>query len=605
MIEGFSPYRRFVLGIPVGAIVTGLTALVLLPVGALLGVGSFPFSAIFFVHFTLLLLAGWSSLLFLHRLLGQGSFPPTLAWGILLLFLLIILGNGLLPPTAPDALLHHLAVPRWWAIEGSLAPFPWHEWSFYPALVNLGFTALLARGLESWTAAYHALYLLVTCGVLAGFAWHRFRHHETAVVAFLLTLTLPLAVRLAAAPLADLGTALYTAAAFALIVYGVEARRLRSLLILGGFALGLALGTKYLALLTTAALLPALVLYLRRSGLRWGRTLRCLALVGASALLTCLPWAARNVWWTGNPLYPLMSGILRGTPAGRGLTEAVGAGHLITGPESTWLELLLTPVMMLLFGRDADPAHFDGVLSPLLLLCIIPAWRLRREPWFLFLGATTLLYAVGLASLSTARARYILPVLLPVIVLAARGVFDTALLFKRRYERRIVGALLGAHLAVAIVYAVHFTIRAELAGYLMGRIDRATYLSARLPDYGMITWMNEHLPPSSYTALLFAGDHVYYHAGRVIPEGHSSSHPILQWLKDSPRASFLAAELVNRNIDYLMVDGTESATELTRLLSPQEYQEWQVFNRDHLELLHQIGRWQLWQVRQGQPEGAG
>ncbi len=40
-------------------------------------------------------------------------------------------------------LIHHLAVPKWWIEAGEIHPIQWHEWSYYPMLLQLVYTMLL------------------------------------------------------------------------------------------------------------------------------------------------------------------------------------------------------------------------------------------------------------------------------------------------------------------------------------------------------------------------------------------------------------------------------------------------------------------------------
>ena len=152
-------------------VVAGILLLLLLPIGETLGPLSALYKLVMFVHLGVLLAAIAVMLYFVAQL--GSMLGANRHWFIVpsLIFVGLILLEASHPISARDALTHHLAVPKWWLEQNQVAPIAWHEWSYYPMLIQLAYAGLLSCHLEALTPYYHLLYLLLFAGDVAFFTF--------------------------------------------------------------------------------------------------------------------------------------------------------------------------------------------------------------------------------------------------------------------------------------------------------------------------------------------------------------------------------------------------------------------------------------------------
>src|ERR1051325_1125592 len=82
-------------------------------------------------------------------------------------------------------------------------------------------------------------------------------------------------------------------------------------------------------------------------------SLRHIVLFCGVSMLPLLPWLVKNLYETGNPLFPLMNNLFHGRPIAEvpALTE-VTRRRLIYG--ESWLEIVSTPLRVFVTGVEND-----------------------------------------------------------------------------------------------------------------------------------------------------------------------------------------------------------------------------------------------------------
>lgn len=536
--------------------------------------------------------------LFFGRCVARSSVSSLLFWGALAIFACSIVVESSHPITSRDALIHHLAVPRWWVEAGRIIRIPWHEWSHYPMLVNLGFTGLLSQGLDHATPLYHALYLLLLCGVVASFVLYKTQDHTAAAIAFILMFTIPVCLRLAASPLVDLGLALYSTLALVHLIYWAEGKHLTLHLLVSGLALGLALSCKYNGILFCGVLGIALFLFAFQSSLSMRGFIKASLFSGLCALVVYAPWLFKNIAWTNNPLYPLFNSYFSVSPgpasSGSGLSPL--EQRMLLYGESVW-DILAIPIRMLVLGEDGNPRRFDGVLSPILLLGFIPLYRFRKEPWVIFTWLCVLLYISIALLMSSARVRYLAPVFGPLVILTAVGGWH--LMGILRNESRRVGyvVLLAVALMWSAWHAGLMLAQSHAVEYLSAAQTPRQYLRSEMSEYSAIEFINMNVPDTSTVYLLNTGNRFYYFNKKVISSGHFSASQILAWIRSSTSAEFLLREFQHRGIDYLMTNTRLTLTSFREMLSAEEAQIWNDFYGQHLTPVFDQNGFSVWKVQ--------
>ncbi len=574
----------------------GVLLTALLPIGMFSGLRSGYFESFFYVHLVSLGLAVCFSLWLFGRCSLRSMMSPVFSLGALFLFLAIIALESLHPVIARDALIHHLAVPRWWVQAGRILQISWHEWSHYPMLVNLGYTGLMLEGWDRYASIYHAAYLLIACGVAAGFVLYKTQDYSIAAATYLLFLSIPVCTRLAGAPLVDLGLSLYSVLAFCHVIYWAEGKRRMLHLLIAGLASGLALGCKYNGLLMLALLLGALIPFALLSKISLGAALRACMLIGLVALLVYAPWVMKNIAWTNNPLYPLFNSyfsVATGPQTPRSINP-IDQRMLLYG-ESIG-DIVAIPLRMLFAGEDGNPRKFDGVLSPVLLFALVPLLRFFKDPWVLFSWVFLAGYLVLALILSSARVRYLAPLFGPVMIVASIGIWQltSRLPARGRYSGFVLVIVMS--LGWGCWHAGRMLSDSAAIEWAEGRDDKTSYLRKHIAEYPAIEYINSNVPAESVTYLLNTGNRFYYFDKRVTSSGHFSAAQILTWIRSSSSSDFLYSEFKNRAIDYLM-----SNTELTRRtfqdsLSLEERALWNEFQEKHLQLVFNERGFSVWKI---------
>jgi 4-amino-4-deoxy-L-arabinose transferase-like glycosyltransferase len=591
-ILGVKRLTRF-LGFPLAA---GLLLVPLLPLGLAFGTTSWIFAIWFLLHLLVLVVGAAESLRYLLLLCRAAGRARVLFFLLLTSILGAMLLQGTLPITARDALIHHLAVPKWWVQMGEISPLWWHEWSFYPMLINLGYTALLALHAEAFLALYHGLYLLLLAALVAAFLFERTENALLSLLMGLVVLMVPIDLRLATEPLVDLGLALFCTVALAYLVRWSESHQ--NIALVGcGVALGLALSTKYNALLAGVALGLAFlwIAACERLGVR--KTFRAALIVLLPALIVFLPWLLKNFLWTGNPLYPLYNSIFLGSsgrpPGPGGLSPLV---HRMALYGETLPDIVLLPLRVFLFGSDGVPRAFDGVLTPLYLLALVVLLKFRRPAWLTATWIYTCVYLLAALFLSSARIRYLAPLfgVLPILT----GITISAVRERFRISPFLLaGALLLIQTGLTSYYLTQLFQRSETVLYHAGGYDRDSYLRTHLIEYSAIEFINSTLTPQDGVYLLNTGNLFYYYTPRVISGGHFSASLLMRWLSTTATADEFAHQFSESHLNYLLMHNQRTRELFAETLSDPKKILWNDFQSRWLEYVYGSNGYTLWHIR--------
>jgi len=250
--------------------------------------------------------------------------------GLLAILIVSVVILSWVPPVSRDALTHHLAVPKLYLQHGGIYEIPAIVFSYYPMNLDLLYMIPLYWGNDIAPKFIHFLFALLTAGLLYGYLRKRLGP-VWALFGALFFLSLPIVVKLSITVYVDLGLVFFSSASLLSFLKWIESRFNIKYLLLSAISCGLALGTKYNALVVFFILtLFVPLVYIRQArkeapgdnssakirpanrqskAVGWG-TIFCLV-----ALLGFSPWMIRNYSWTENPIYPLYNHVF--TPPNR------------------------------------------------------------------------------------------------------------------------------------------------------------------------------------------------------------------------------------------------------------------------------------------------
>ena len=526
---------------------------------------------------------------------GGAGWLGRFLWLLIAAWVLADVVLALTPPTGRDELTDHLLMPRLYVRAGRIFHVPFAVYSYYPKLLDMLYTPWLRWGWDLAPKVVHGLFGFLTALLLYAYLTRRL-NAVYGMLGFFFYLSTPVVLRLGSVAYVDLGLVFYaTAALLCLVLYIEEPAALRWL-ILAGLSAGFAMATKPNGLLAVLLLWLVFAFALaRESGRGWWWMPSRLLLFGALALVAFSPWAIKNAFATGNPLFPFFGGLLGGATGGAdsdlpGLS-IIEMRRLLYG--ESWLEIALLPLRIFFTGRDDDPRYFDGVLTPFLIAFLPWAfegkWGREKRLFFIF-SVFYLLYAIFLGGL---RVRYVLPIVPPLVILAVYGIHNIYLRIGRP------GFLYAAVAFFALLHGVYlwnyFQYVSPIA-YIFGRESRTAFLERTLPDYPVFEFVNRSLPESARIYLLFMGRRAYYCERDYYHDLGDNPALLLQAIQKARSGTEVAHDFGPRGITHLVAREDLLKPFLENNLTPEAVRVWNAFARDHLERLYQDGRYAVYRL---------
>lgn len=439
------------------------------------------------------------------------------------------------PPVSRDALTHHLAIPKLYLQHGGIYEIPHINFSYYPMNLELLYLASLYFKNDILPKFIHFSFALITAAMVYRYLRRRI-NLEYALLGSLFFLTIPVIIRLSSTVYVDLGLICFLFASLLYLFHWIESCfKLKYLLVSSVFC-GLALGTKYNGLigLFLLGLFVAFVYSRYHAGKKFyaSKSIGCSFLFVIVALIVFSPWMQRNIFWTGNPVYPLYNNVFNPKKIPIDIdTDTIKKSHIRMSHIDTrrqiygesWPEIALIPLRVFFQGNDDDPRTFDGKVNPFLLF--LPIFALlgirsgsRQEKteklMMLFFSVFFLLYSCAQTSI---RIRYFSPILPPLVVLSMFGLYNIQTVFLDRIsqismpiKKFVISGIIFVMLGLNAIYMVNRFRQDQPMALLTGKTTRDEYIQAYLPEYASFQYANKNLPKDAKILGLYIGDRGYY-----------------------------------------------------------------------------------------------
>lgn len=446
---------------------------------------------------------------------------------LFIIFAIVLIGCilALAPPVARDVLIHHLAIPKLWIKHGGFYEIPWTGFSYYPMNVDLLYLIPLYFGNDVIPNFIHMGFGLGT-GCLIYFYLNKRLGRLEGLLGAAIFISLPIVVRMSSMAYVDLGLVFFTTASvLAMVRWRDTAYQKNVWLFISAISMGLALGTKYNALLAWFFLSLAVVfVYVRDTGKQW-RSLQWGLVFFALSLLVFSPWLIKNAVLTGNPFYPLFKGLFSHYGARKEGAVSVVYGFSYMGMfkmrealygETLW-EILLIPVRFFLQGQDNTPRYFDGVLNPVLILAAPFAFinkKLKTDK-LLFLCFAGF-FIVMAFFLDQHRIRYILPSVPFVVILTVMGFHHLQDWMIQQSRPFRLSGMAGLACVLIFLFAFnaaymkqYFQIYQPI-DYLLQKESRDQYIARHDGSYPAVKFINEHTPENAEIRIVLLSGRGYY-----------------------------------------------------------------------------------------------
>lgn len=457
--------------------------------------------------------------------LYNNLFTAILCVAILIILLVETILN-LTPVIDRDAIIHHLAIPKLWLKNGGFYDIKWAIYSYYPMNVDLLYLIPLYFNRDFMAKFIHMGFGIGTALLIYCYLKNKVSR-IAGLLGILVFLSTPIVVRLSTEVYVDLGLVFFTTASIlAFIRYRDGEYKDFKWLFFSSVAMGLALGTKYNALIAWFFLSMAVVFVCSRdTGEQW-KAMKCGVIFFLISLFVFSPWLIKNIILTGNPLYPLFQGFFNvsGVPSQDG-TYAIVSGNKYMGifqmreamyGERFW-ETLLIPIRYFFEGKDNSYRFFDGVLNPVLILL----------PPFAFLNKSSLhdkilftcfaVFFILMASfLDQTRIRYIFTVIPILSILSALGFVNIMdWVMKRSNQLKYVLAVAFISLFVVLMsknisYVKNYYDKISPMNYIIGKESKDDFISRHVNSYPAMKFINTFTPENSRIRLIFLAGRGYY-----------------------------------------------------------------------------------------------
>jgi len=527
---------------------------------------------------------------------------------------------NLTPPISRDALIHHLAVPNLWLKHGGFYEIPWADYSYYPMYMNLLYLISLYFKNDIAPKFIHLAFGMGTGLLLYFYLKHRFGRNW-GLLGMVIFITTPIVVWLSTSAYIDLGMTFFTTASVMAFIKWREAEygNLKWLLI-SSFCMGIAVGSKYNALIAFFIVNMILMLsYVRDTNKQLG-SLKYGVMFFIITALVAFPWYLKNYFQTGNPFYPLFNSFfqsLHHQPVqeilyGQAIEKTGNISFFkmreVMYGESFW-ETLLIPIRMFFQGKDNSYQYFQGVLNPILIV-FAPFILLKREHGrdkFLFLFFS--IYFILTAYLLTEKqVRYLLPTLPFLAILAVMGIKSLAdrletgtisLTSKTDgwISRTVVFGPVAVFLALNFFYLNNRVHTIKPFPYLLGKESREAFLNYHLLHYDAVEYINEYLPDDANIFTMFLGRRGYYLDRNYKNEPSFGMNTIKGVINSSINEEKFVEYVRSMNVTHILMRTDLVDKYLKDNFSPEKIKRFKILEKKYWRKIYQDVGYTIWDIK--------
>jgi len=501
-------------------------------------------------------------------------------------FAVLTLLNALTPPVSRDALIHHLAIPKWYIKYHGVVDIPFSIPSYYPPFMEMLYAAALLLSSDILAklihfACYVGALLFTFC-----LAKH-FLYRAMALMAVLLFSSLPVVFQVSSIAYADLGLTFFTLGGL-IALYHWSQIRSRGWLLLGALMTGWAVGCKYNGLMVLFIFFMGIIsIHLRwKSSIRV--TIRTLTIFLLMVLTANILWLGRNYWFAGNPVYPLANNII-GKPwlPNQPRYSQFQIRKMLYG-ETLWDQILL-PWNISIKTKSKACHELDGVISPVFLM-ILPFFLclLKKAGGVKRLAYISLLYFLFFWASSRVRLRYLIPIYPLLGIITAY----TVAAWELKWRKGLGIAVLCLAFLLNLYWLLVYTAAVKPIDFLLGKESRRSFLCRHIPSYPVFEFINVHLPPDAKVMFLYGGkygndgyylDRDYFYDSRYM--GYTAKEIIR--MVDTPEG--IQKEFRSRGITHFLINWQRLQLDFATSLSAKDMRLFKKFCRSFLRLEFESG----------------
>lgn len=514
-----------------------------------------------------------------------------LAFLLLLFCLLLGVLLTLTPEIGKDALIYHLAVPKLFLKHHGFYFIPGNIFSHYPLHSEMLFLIGLFLQGDILAKGIHFLTLLFILLGMYQFVRYRMEMHNFPALSLLLFCTIPSVFLISHMAYNDLFIALYTmSAVFAFINWSRNIKK--GWLILSGIFTGLAIASKYTALLLPLLGFLGILWASRQHRLTTSRTFCFLLIYGLTLILIGCPFYIKNWVMTNNPFYPFLYSIFGGREWEPEQAHFYDLFVQNLGMGRTFLDYILLP-WNLSFHAKMDSPQFDGVIGPIFIFTLPFAVMFRNSNLTLKIIAAYCLLTFLFWASTAQQIRYLIPIF-PFLT-----IYIGAILTYYRRKKLIYCLLLFlifGGLAFNGWYVFHDYINVKPISVAIGKEDRDVFLERMLPSYAMFNFINRQLPQNSKIFLIYMKNWTFLCDKECYSDSMFESYTLQKILSQASTPANVFVKLTENGFSHLLFDIKYIYGRMSTL-TPAEQNLLRTFTNEHLELVRADQSYLLYRIK--------
>lgn len=489
---------------------------------------------------------------------------------LLIFYLLIGFLNCLTPPYSRDALNYHLYLPKIWLKEAKITYIKSNIYSFFPHLGEVIYLYCLIMANDITAKLIHYFFFLFSLGLI-----YLLTKHFTAknlklepLLLMLIFVSSPMMTKYASWVYVDfLYCALILGAFYMLINYDLEKKNKQ--ISISALMIGLALGTKYLALVW-------LILFLIFVFLKYGQKKAFFFMLISFSIAS--PWYLRNLFWSGNPFFPFLYQFFDGRFWDWERAHLYQKFLASYGLGTSFKDLLLFPWRVIIYG-DYSPEGFDGKISFLyiLLLSLLPFFLKKKQHLFKISLSFSAVYFLFWFYTSQ-QLRFLIPALAlytSSLIYLLLGLNHYPLVKKIIYKIVILSALFY------LLYPLKQFIKLKPHFLITAKIEKEAFLRKKVPYYPVIEYINKNLPQYAKVMLIHIGAVAYYLERKFYQDSVFEEYTFAKFLKAGNFEKLLSF-LHKEKITHLLLNEIALSKYLYPYLNSLRYKHYLKFRKEFL-----------------------
>lgn len=481
--------------------------------------------------------------------------------GFLFITVFMTIAGSLAPPTGNDALVYHLAWPKYFARDNAISYIPYSRTSLWPYFMEMLFTLgiILKNGIVA--KLFHLLMGIMTALAVFSFS-RRYLSLQLSIMASTICFLTPGIFTQATYAYVDLASMFFAFMGVYSFFVWFSTGSKRWIVLVGVFC-GIAMGVKYLGIYTCIMLMVGLLVAMFcTKKLRFSEGIKIILIFAGVAIVVAMPWYIRSFIVVGNPVYPFMHEIFGG--AGW-KTEFTPIG-MMTG----FTRYVFAPWNLTMY-----PGSYGGEESQIgpVFIAIIPALLIIRkvETHLMYLILFGLTFFV-LWLLGYQAVRYLTPII-PMMSLALVFIYKEITNVESEWFSRFIVLSILLCLGFNACLSIYYNRDKILVAF--GVQSKDSYLRHNERSYNISKYVNNNLPVASQILAIesrtFYLDRPSFRESLVwrvshYDEENNTVDEIVNWFKDEGFTHILVKEEADKILEY-----RGGKNRLTHLLSDDAF----------------------------------